>query len=69
MEIERVIVVCISPCKLLEIWIPLITQQMGVKTEVLCFVPEIGVDIFFLFRESTLLKFQFWVKNTLVAGY
>ena len=69
MEIERVIFVCISASMFPEIWIQIIIRYMGVKMEVLCFVPEFGFEIFFLYRESTLLKFKFCAKKTLVTSY
>ena len=37
--------------------------------EVLCFVQEIGFDIFFLCHEINHLKIKFWEGNTLVASY
>ena len=37
--------------------------------EVLCFVQEIGFEIFFLCREINHLKIKFWEINTLVASY
>ena len=37
--------------------------------EVLRFVQEIGVEVFFLCREINHLKIKFWETNTLVASY
>ena len=37
--------------------------------EVLCFVQEIGLEIFFLCREINHLEIKFWESNTLVASY
>ena len=37
--------------------------------EVLCFVQEIGLEIFFLCREINHLKIKFWESNTLEASY
>ena len=37
--------------------------------EVLRVVQEIGVEIFFLYREINHLKIKFWEVNTLVASY
>ena len=37
--------------------------------EVLCFVQEIGFEIFFLCREINHLKIKFWEINTLAASY
>ena len=36
---------------------------------VLRLVQEIGVEIFFLYREMNHLKVKFWEINTLVASY
>ena len=33
------------------------------------FVQEIGIEVFFLFREINHLKIKFWERNTLVASY
>ena len=37
--------------------------------EVLCFVQEIGFEIFFLCREINHLKIKFWEIKTLVSSY
>ena len=37
--------------------------------EVLRFVQEIGLEIFFLCHEINHLKIKFWESNTLVASY
>ena len=37
--------------------------------EVLCFVQEIGFELFFLCHEINHLKIKFWEINTLVASY
>ena len=37
--------------------------------EVLRFVQEIGLEIFFLCHEINHLKVKFWERNTLVASY
>ena len=37
--------------------------------EVLCFVQEIGFEIFFLCHEINHLKIKFLERNTLVASY
>ena len=37
--------------------------------EVWRFVQEIGIEVFFLFREINHLKTKFWETNTLVASY
>ena len=37
--------------------------------EVLCFVQEIGIEIFFRCRDINHLKIKFWVINTLLASY
>ena len=37
--------------------------------EVLRFVQEIGLELFFLFREINHLKIKFWESNTFVASY
>ena len=37
--------------------------------EVLCFVQEIGFEIFFQCHEINHLKIKFWERNTFVASY
>ena len=37
--------------------------------EVYRFVQEIGIEVFFLFREINHLKIKIWETNTLVASY
>ena len=37
--------------------------------EVYRFVQEIGIVVFFLFREINHLKIKFWERNTLMASY
>ena len=37
--------------------------------EVLCFVQEIGFEIFFLCHKINHLKIKFWERNTFVASY
>ena len=37
--------------------------------EVLCFVQEIGIEVFFLCHVINHLKIKFWESNTSVASY
>ena len=69
MEIEKVIVICISPTELLEIRIPIFWEWTGVKMEVQRFAHECGLEIFFLYQEINNLEIKYWVKKMLVARY
>ena len=68
-KIKRVIVIRIWATELPDIRIPIMCRLRGVKMEDWRFVQEIGLEIFFLYREINHPKIKFWEKNMLVASY
>jgi hypothetical protein len=42
---------------------------VGENTQDQCFVPKFGLEIFFLYREFSLLKIRYWLKIVSAASY